>query len=151
MLSAGIFLESSESLEDPNFQKAVLFITAHNAAGATGFVINKLFHRTLNELEEFKNSSSFPLYEGGPVETDKLYFLHRRPDLIEEGIKINNSIYLGGNFQQALACINDGSIGSNDIKIFIGYCGWDPLQLEEEIEEGSWLIKNQNSQSIFIV
>ncbi len=149
MLSPGMFLESSESLDDPNFQKVVLFITELNAAGAAGFVVNKLFGRKLNALEEFKNGIAFPLHEGGPVETGKLYFIHRRPDLIEDGIAVKDGIYLGGNFEQALAFLNDGTIGSKEIKIFIGYCGWDPGQLEEEIEEGSWVAAEHNLESIF--
>lgn len=151
MINPGIFLESSESLDDPSFQEAVLFITEYNTAGAAGFVINKLFERKLNDLEEFKNSIAFPLYEGGPVETEKLYFIHRRPDLIEDGIPIKDGIYLGGNFEQALASLNDRAIGSNDIKIFIGYCGWDPQQLEEEIAEGSWLVTAHSPGKVFMM
>lgn len=144
MLPAGIFLESSPSLEDPNFDKAILFITEYNESGATGFVINKPFSRLLNELEEFSHIIPFPIYEGGPVETSKLYFIHRRPDLIESGAEISHGIYYGGDFKQAVEAINNGTLTGSDLKILIGYCGWDPGQLEKEIEEGSWaIIDNQ--------
>ena len=47
---------------------------------------------------------------------------------------------MGGNFKQAIAHINSGLLTEADIKIFIGYCGWDKGELEEEIASGNWLI-----------
>ncbi|HMG82990.1 MAG TPA: YqgE/AlgH family protein [Ferruginibacter sp.] len=148
-ITAGTILISMPSLDDSVFEKTVIFITEHNEKGAMGFVINKLFPRALNELEEFKHSTNFPLYEGGPVEMDHLYFVHRRPDLIEGGVVIADSIYLGGNFQQAVTHLTNKTIAEKDIKIFIGYCGWDQHQLEDEIEEGSWLVDTAGSQIVF--
>lgn len=143
-------LISSSSLKDLNFDKVVVFITEYNTKGAMGFVINNLFPRKFNELVEFNNSPAFSLYEGGPVENDKLFFLHQRPDLIEEGTPVTDSIYLGGNFKQVVAKINAGILKETDVKLFVGYCGWDPGQLEEEVEEGSWLICENNTGAVFL-
>lgn len=147
-ITAGTFLSSLSSLDDTNFEQAVIFITEHNQKGAMGFVINKLFPRTLNELEEFRHCPPFPLHEGGPVEQEHLFFIHRRPDLIKDGTHISSGIYLGGNFKQAVACIGNKTISEKDLKIFVGYCGWDDNQLEEEIEEGSWQ-PDDAAQNIF--
>ena len=149
VLSAGKVLISMPSLDESIFEKTVVFITEHNEKGAMGFVINKIFPRTLNELIEFKDSTIFPLYDGGPVEREHLYFLHQRPDLIEGGIAIDDTTYLGGNFKQAITHLNNNTITENDLKIFIGYCGWDPQQLEDEIEEGSWLVIDALSKIVF--
>jgi putative transcriptional regulator len=148
-IKAGNILISAPSLDDPNFDKVVIFLTEYNAKGAIGFVINAVFPRMFNELLEFKHSKAFQLYAGGPVEKDSLYFLHRRADLISEGICVTGNIYSGGNFKQAVECINNGSISINAIKLFIGYCGWDDNQLETEIEEGSWLVCNTDSAIVF--
>ena len=148
-INAGSLLISTPTLDDPNFEKVVVFITEHNEKGALGFVVNKLFPRTFNELVEYKHSSVFPLYDGGPVEEEKLFFLHCRPDLIKDGVPVVDSIYMGGNFKQAVAHINDTNSKQNDIKLFIGYCGWDYNQLEEEIEEGSWLLCNMDKEIVF--
>lgn len=148
-LQAGIFLKSTDALNDTVFSQVTIFITEYNAKGALGFVLNKPFGRSLNELEEFKDSPYFPLYEGGPVDQAHLFFVHRRPDLIEEGTLVGNGLYYGGNFQQAVAAINDNNLTANDIKIFVGYCGWDAGELEAEIEEGSWEIIDVNHQMIF--
>jgi putative transcriptional regulator len=142
-IKEGSFLKSSLLLNDSEFEQALIFITEYNAKGAMGFVINKPFARTLNELEEFRHSISFPLYDGGPVDREHLFCLHSRPDLIPGGTIIHHGIYLGGDFKQAVIHINNKIITANEIKIFIGYCGWDYAQLEEEIEEGSWEITEE--------
>jgi putative transcriptional regulator len=149
ILAAGKILISMPSLDESIFEKTVVFITEHNEKGAMGFIINKIFPRTLNELIEFKDAKSFPLYNGGPVEREHLYFLHQRPDLIEGGIAITDTTYIGGNFKQAITHLDNNMITENDLKIFIGYCGWDPQQLEDEIEEGSWLVIDALSKIVF--
>ena len=134
----GMLLKATAALNGTNFENAVILITDYNDKGATGFIINKVFARTLNELEEFKHSPVFSLYEGGPVDTEHLFFIHRRPDIVTEGKAIGDGIYFGGNFKQAVTAINNKSLTTADIKIFIGYCGWNAGELEAEIAEGSW-------------
>ena len=124
-INAGILLVSAPSLDDPNFDEATIFITEHNEKGAMGFVVNKTFDRKLNELVAFKDSPPFPLYDGGPMDKEHLFFVHRRPDLITGGTPVTDSIYLGGNFQQAIAHINDQSILQKDMNILEGICAWD--------------------------
>ncbi|HEY0298569.1 MAG TPA: YqgE/AlgH family protein [Arachidicoccus sp.] len=150
-IKAGTFLISTPLLiQDESFEKAVIYITQYNQNGTTGFVINKLFPQKLNDLNEFKNAPPFYLYNGGPVETDKLYFLHQQPDSIEGGTQVSNTVYLGGDFKQAVDGIANGTLSQNDIKLFIGYCGWDYGQLEAEITEGYWLPTDAKaSQAIF--
>jgi putative transcriptional regulator len=148
-IKTGILLTGSASLDDPNFDEATIFITEYNEKGATGFTVNKLFGRTLNELEEFKDSPSFPLYDGGPMDREHLFFVHRRPDVITGGTPVTDAIYFGGNFQQAVAHFNNRPILQKDIKIFVGYCGWDFNQLEEEVEEGSWIVSDSDIETIF--
>lgn len=144
-LKPGIFLESTTALNNTVFENVVVFITEHNNNGAMGFVINKTFPRKLNELEEFKNTPATALYNGGPVDAEHLFFIHRRPDLIDEGSAVDAGIFIGGNFKQAVAAIAAKVVSAADMKIFIGYCGWDAGELEAEIEEGSWTFAgNQN-------
>jgi putative transcriptional regulator len=119
-ITLGTILNSTAALNDSNFEHATIFIAEHNEKGAMGFIINKKITRALNELEEFKQSIAFPLYDGGPMDKEHLFFVHKRPDLIEGGTLISGSIYLGGNFKQAVAQLNNKTITQNDIKIFIG-------------------------------
>lgn len=135
-----MFIASTSLLEDTFFEKAVLFITEYNENGAMGFVVNQEYPRKFNELEEFRYSPPFPLYDGGPVDREHLYFIHRCPELIEEGIQVVDNIYMGGDFKAAVMHMNKGTISEQDIRIFIGYCGWNAQELEGEIAEGSWEI-----------
>jgi putative transcriptional regulator len=146
--SVGVILSSTSSLPDDPFYNALVFITEHNQHGAIGFVINKKSDRVLNQLVEFKDCIPFPLYLGGPVDTEHLFFIHRCPHLIEDSTAIANGIFFGGNFKQALSLLNN-TINQNDIKIFIGYCGWDFNQLEEEMEEDGWQIKEKFAETVF--
>ncbi|HSF45825.1 MAG TPA: YqgE/AlgH family protein [Chitinophagaceae bacterium] len=148
-LQAGTFIKSTSALNETYFEQVTIFISEHNEKGAMGFVVSRPFSRTLNELEEFKNSISFQLYEGGPVDQEHIFFLHMRPDLIEQGARINNGIYLGGDFNQVLEGLDNGILGPDHIKLFIGYCGWDKDELEDEIREGSWEIIAGNNADIF--
>lgn len=139
-MKAGTYIGSTALLDDTVFEQAVILITEHNEKGAMGFVINKLFSRRFNELEAFKHSVPFPLYEGGPVDKEHLFFVHQRPDLIKGGTLITGSLYMGGDFQQAVQCLNEKKLTEKDIKLFIGYCGWDHGELEAEVKEGSWTL-----------
>jgi putative transcriptional regulator len=144
-MKPGIFLTSTSLLDDTFFEKSVIFITEYNEKGAMGFVVNKKFPRKLNELEEFKKGIPFPLYHGGPVDQEHLYFVHRRADLIPGGTPVADGIHLGGDFREALKYINTGILDKKDIKIFIGYCGWDDRELDEEIAEGSWQVRQEGT------
>jgi putative transcriptional regulator len=142
-MKAGIFLNSTSLLDETFFEKTQLFITEHNEKGAMGFVINVPFPRQFNELEEFKHSVPFPLYDGGPVDREHLYFVHQRPDLIKGGTPVGNNIFVGGDFKEAVRLINNKTITEKDIKLCIGYCGWDDQELEAEVAEGSWTVSEE--------
>jgi putative transcriptional regulator len=145
----GIFIRSTKALKGSSFEGAVIFISQYDLNGAMGFVVNRPFGKSLNDLDEFRKSISVPLFDGGPVDKEHLFFVHRRPDIIEGGDLIADGIYFGGNFDQTVNAINDQIISVNDIKIFIGYCGWDTNELEAEIEEGSWTLIKGASDVIF--
>ena len=148
-LKAGLFLHSTAALDDSFFAGALIYLTEYNASGAMGFVVNRPFGRFLNDLEEFRHSRPFPLCNGGPVDQEHLFFLHHRSDLVKEGVFIAEGVYAGGHFQEALIGINNGSLSAADIKLFVGYCGWDTNELEAEIAEGSWELKEGNNELIF--
>jgi len=148
-IQPGTIIISAPALQDPNFEKAVIAITEYNEKGALGFVVNKPFPRKLNELVEFQNAAPFALFAGGPVDTENLFVLHRRADLVTGNKYLFGDIYMGGDFRQIIQCINKATLTNNDIKLFIGYCGWDAWELEAEIEEGSWIVAAMDEDIIF--
>ena len=139
-LKAGLFIKSNADLNGSFFEHTTILIVEHDEAGSVGFVTNKPFGKSLHELIEFNHSKPFPLMDGGPVDRDHLFVLHKRPDLIDGGEQIPNGLYLGGNMEQVIQAINTGNANPQEIQLFIGYCGWDEGELETELEEGSWII-----------
>jgi putative transcriptional regulator len=139
-LKAGLYINSTDALIGSFFEHTTILLVQHNEAGSLGFVTNKSFEKSLHELIEFKHVKPFPLMDGGPVDREHLFVLHKRPDLIDGGKQINNGLYLGGNIEQVVEAINNGFTKPQEIELYIGYCGWDLGELEAEVDEGSWTI-----------
>jgi putative transcriptional regulator len=124
---------------DVSFNRSVVLLAEHNKNGSIGFILNKPFKFKLDELvPDFKKP--FQVYNGGPVEQDNLYFIHKVPDLITDSIEISHGIYWGGNFEKVIELINNNTLNANDIRFFLGYSGWDTMQLEKELESNSWVV-----------
>ena len=139
-LKAGIYIKSTAALIGSFFEDTTILLVEHNEAGSTGFVTNKAFGKSLNDLLEFNHAKPFPLMDGGPVDREHLFVLHKRPDLIEGGKQLADGLYLGGNMEQVIEAINTSSASDQQIQLFIGYCGWDVRELEAEVDEGSWTV-----------
>jgi putative transcriptional regulator len=139
-LKAGIYIKSTTALIGSFFEHTTILVVEHNEKGSLGFVTNKSFEKSLHDLIEFSHAKPFPLMDGGPVDREHLFVLHKRPDLIEGGEQVANGLYLGGNMEQVIKTINTSSVAQQEIQIFIGYCGWDAGELEAEVEERSWRV-----------
>ncbi|MGI9137994.1 MAG: YqgE/AlgH family protein [Sediminibacterium sp.] len=139
-LEAGFFIKSTDALNGSFFENTTILIIKHNEAGSIGLVTQKYFEKSLHELVEFNHIKPFPLMDGGPVDREHLFVLHKRPDLINGGEPIDHGLYLGGNMDQVVEAINNGLANNEEIQIFIGYCGWDKGELVAEIDEGSWTL-----------
>lgn len=146
----GDLLISEPFLPDPNFERSVILICEHNDEGSLGFVLNKPTGHRLDDVIEEVGSFENDLYQGGPVQLDTLHFIHRVSGLIHKGINLKNDFYWGGDFEQLLSLINTHQLKPEDIKFFLGYSGWSPGQLEDELNEDSWIVyKQTNSYDVF--
>jgi len=92
----------------------------------------------------------FTVFDGGPVERDKLYFIHNVPDLVSGGLKITENLFWGGSTQEITDKINSGELDSSQIKFFLGYSGWGAFQLEDEIDNDVWLKQSEMSSKDII-
>ena len=143
----GRLLASEPYLPDPNFERTIILLTEHNEDGSVGFVLNKPSESIVNEVvEEIKGFQS-KIYIGGPVQQDTLHFIHRNLTL-SDSIEVADGIFWGGNFEQLLLLIESKQIDIMDIKFFLGYSGWSPGQLEEEIKADSWIISDQVTEDL---
>jgi len=133
-----ILLAEPSITGDVSFSRAVILLAEHNKEGSVGFILNKPLSNTLNELVT-DIDIPFPIFNGGPVEQDNLYFIHMVPELIKGSIEICDGIYWGGNFDSLTEAINKKTITDSDIRFFLGYSGWTSLQLLKEIKANSWI------------
>ncbi len=145
----GVLLIAEPFLKDPNFMRTVIFLCDHQDEGSFGFVINKAFGHTLDELMNDMDNLKIPVYYGGPVQMDTIHFLHSAPELIGGSLEVLNGIYWGGDFETAIEMLKSGELDENRIRFFLGYSGWGQGQLAEELKEKSWLTANATRKLVF--
>jgi putative transcriptional regulator len=145
----GILLIADPFLKDPNFLRTVVFLCEYNADGCVGFVINKSYSNTLEELVEEADGVTLPVYYGGPVQVNTIHFLHQYPEDIPNGTEVLKGIYWGGDFDKAIDLVKSGKIDNNKIRFFIGYSGWGAGQLEDELKEKSWITAKASRKLVF--
>lgn len=134
---------------DVSFNRSVVLLAEHNSEGSVGFILNKPLDYSMNDLVE-EILVPFPVFNGGPVEQDNLYFIHKVPHLISNSIEISDGIYWGGDFEATVALINQEKITQNDIRFFLGYSGWASLQLDKELHSKSWIVVSNQYESDII-
>lgn len=124
---------------DVSFNRSIVLLADHTEEGSIGFILNKPLEYTINDLVP-EVEAKFKVYNGGPVEQDNLYFIHKIPHLIPNSIEISLGIFWGGDFSKVADQISDNTIKEGDIRFFLGYSGWDTNQLEEELKANSWVV-----------
>lgn len=146
---SGILLIADPFLKDPNFLRSVVFLCEHKDEGSLGFVINRKIENTLDELVTELEGFQIPVYYGGPVQMNTLHFLHQYPDEIPGGQEVMKGIYWGGNFEILVDLIKSKKINLNKIRFYIGYSGWISGQLDNEMDEKTWITVKASHKLIF--
>ena len=107
--SRGRILISEPFLRDATFGRSVILLVDHTDEGSMGLVINKQLPLFLNDIiMEFKYLDEIPLYKGGPIATDTLFYLHTLSD-IPDSISISKGLYLNGDFDEIKKYILQGN------------------------------------------
>lgn len=133
---------------DVSFNRSVVLLAEHNQEGSVGFILNKPLDYSICDLIS-EITIPFKVFNGGPVEQDNLYFIHKVPHLIDDSIEISDGIFWGGNFEKTVELINSKTIGEQDIRFFLGYSGWGSHQLDHELDSKSWVVvQNEYESSI---
>ena len=145
----GTLLIAEPFLKEPNFSRTVIFICDHQEQGSFGFVLNRLYNLTLDELMNNVGELRIPVYYGGPVQMDTIHFLHQYPDKISGSYEIVKGIYWGGDFELAIDLLKNGEIETSKIRFYLGYSGWTQGQLNEELNQHSWLTLEASRKIVF--
>lgn len=147
--NTGRILISVPFLQDFYFKKSVVLLAEHGNEGSFGIIINKPVEVKLSDIASEFEGFDAPVFLGGPVKTDSLFFIHTRPDIIDEGIPILDGLYWGGNIDTVKRLIKAGELSKTEIRFFIGYSGWIADQLDKELEEKSWVVSLTSPAQIF--
>ena len=142
--SRGKILISEPFLRDATFGRSVILLIDHTDEGTMGLIINKPLPIFVNDIiKEFKYIDDIPLYKGGPVATDTLFYLHTLAN-ISGAIPVSKGLYLNGDFDEIKKYILQGNKVDQHIRFFLGYCGWEGEQLNDELKENTWLVSKED-------
>jgi putative transcriptional regulator len=145
----GRLLLDSGQLGGSFFQRTVVLICQHDAEGAFGLVLNRSTGTNVGDMIVADLPASLkgcPLYLGGPVQPSALSFLHSDPYLPEANVMPNLSL---GHSLDALVELGESFAPARKLKMFAGYAGWSPGQLEEEMKRKAWLTYPASLELVF--
>jgi putative transcriptional regulator len=141
---AGSLLVAHPNMLDPNFRRAVLFISVHDPEdGALGVILNRPLDKQVGDLvneEPPAGLANVPVFLGGPVGRNQLMFAAFQWEK-GEGLKLNHSV----NLLQAGELLSDDP---SSVRAFVGYAGWGAGQLEAEMKQNAWLVQKPTRSTL---
>lgn len=151
LLAKGKFLVASRTIVDPRFMETVILLIGYDATGATGLIINRPTRiplaKMLPSVKGLKKRSDI-VYYGGPVENERMLMLIRSDKKLEESDKVFANVYISISAEML-----DRMIGAQktpkQLRVYSGYAGWLPEQLNKEVLHGDWYIINADADFIF--
>ncbi|MDR1382037.1 MAG: YqgE/AlgH family protein [Tannerella sp.] len=147
----GRILISEPFLRNLYFQRSVVLLVRHDEQGSMGFVLNKKTTLWVNDFfDGFDCIPRIPVYLGGPVLSERLFFIHSLGNIIPDSVRIGGNLYFDGNFEALRLYLSSGKPAGGNMKFFLGYSGWTENQLQGEIEQDSWLVSRESSRNIML-
>ena len=145
----GTFLIANPFMADINFKRSVVLLTEHGPEGSVGYVLTRPLRIPSIKLWEGMDLFGAYIGYGGPVANDTLHIIHRRPDIIDAEKEILPGVFWQGSFEKVIEGLREGTLSPDEVKLFLGYSGWAPGQLNMEIKEHSWIVSPATPQQIF--
>lgn len=150
-LAAGKLLVATRHGTDSIFAKSVILLVRYDHNGALGLMVNRRtkmpISRVLSQLQVAEGHSD-PVFVGGPVELGTIFALARAPRNPDGATKVSGDVYFISSktgLEKALGVASD----PGGLRIYVGYCGWAPHQLENEVLRGSWYIFSRSEDMTF--
>lgn len=152
----GQLLIAMPAMRDPRFTRTVIYVCAHNEEGAMGIVVNRLigsisFQDLMEQLEldpdRIPEARVPSIHFGGPVETGRGFVLHTTDYLVPDSMQLSESLALTATVD-ILRDISEGA-GPDRRLLALGYAGWGPGQLDDELQENAWLSVDSDPEILF--
>jgi putative transcriptional regulator len=150
-LAVGKILVTPRNSPDPLFAESVILLVHYGEGGALGLMVNRRTTVPISRaLREFPGASARtdPVFVGGPVELDTVFALARAPHSPEGAAGVLGDVYFitaRGALEKALG----GTTSPTGLRVYLGYCGWGPRQLNNEMRRGGWYIFDRSEDLAF--
>jgi len=148
-LSAGKLLVAKRSLRDPNFGRTLVLLLGYDAEGAMGLIINRPTATRLSaafpEIDALGERDG-PVYRGGPVDRQMLFMLARSEKKLRFAELVAPEIWASRSQDLLERLLRKGQV---DVRVYAGYSGWGPGQLDREVARGDWLIAPADAEVVF--
>lgn len=147
----GRVLVAEPTTYDFFFSRSIVLLLEHeDREGSAGVILNKKISDNFKDIyNKSKIKADFPLYLGGPVDTNKLFVLHRLGDIIPKSFEVIPGLWWGGDVKTIYTLVNNKIANNNNLKVFQGYSGWAPMQLREEMKKNYWAVTELSIDEIF--
>jgi putative transcriptional regulator len=145
----GQLLLDKGRLQGSFFHHSVILVCQHDTEGALGLVLNRTTHNKVGEALVAKlpeNLKQLPLFLGGPVQPQALSFLHSDSFIPDANVLPNLNL---DHSLDALVEVGDSYSPTRQLKIFAGYAGWSPGQLDDEMKRDTWLTHPASLDLVF--
>lgn len=150
-LGAPTFLIAVPQLVDPNFFRSVVLLVEHSEEGSMGIVVNRPIELEIGEFcasqdMSFKGDPADPVFQGGPVQTDRAFILHESEQEGPETESVLDDLRLSYSLESLAMLVEEPP---ECLRVFLGYAGWGEGQLAEEVTTGAWLVAPVEPELIF--
>ena len=144
----GDVLISEPFMNDFYFRRSVILLIDHNEEGSLGVIFNKRLTIPFNEIVQGFPEFNADVYLGGPVETDRIFFIHTVGEMIPDSPLISNGLYWSGNINVLKSMIKMDLIKPHEVRFYVGYAGWDGGQLRNELKANTWVVGRFTSKQL---
>jgi len=148
----GNILISEPLMNDFHFGRSVILLVDHGETeGSFGLIINKKLNVSVNHIVDDFADFEAPVFLGGPVADNQLFFIHSLGALIPDSEPIIDGLYWGGDASTLRTLISTGIANEDNTRFFLGYSGWDAGQLVSELVRNSWLVGDITAEQFFSI
>lgn len=148
-IKSGRVLLAEPFMQDPYFKRSVVLLCEHHEEGSLGFILNKVIDMKITELITDFPEFDADIFYGGPVQTDTIHYIHNVGQLLDDSQKVADGVFWGGDYEKLKFLISSKLIEPKNIRFFVGYSGWSAGQLGEEMQFGSWVMAEMDTNYVF--
>jgi len=149
--AAGRLLVAQRSLHGPWFAQSVVYLLQHDAHGSIGLILNRPSAKQLSDVlpEVYHHKlGSFPVYYGGPVNTQLMVLLFRGDYATDYAVPVQGDVYASSD-RRMLGTLLQENKPEQELRVFAGQAGWSPGQLQQELDEQSWYVMETTAEQVF--